>query len=194
MALPDLFILRHGETEWNREGRYQGWLDSPLTARGEDQARRMGAHLAHLGIGAATHAIRVSPAGRAQATARLAFAQAAWTTLDDLREIGMGDWSGATRADLVARGALAEGAGMLDLYATVPGGESFDGLWERAGRVLAAISGPTILVTHGITSRFLRTRALGLSLDRLAEAEGGQGVIFRLTQGRCERIEPPGEF
>ena len=37
-----IYLVRHGETEWNREGRMQGNLDSPLTERGEDQARRVG--------------------------------------------------------------------------------------------------------------------------------------------------------
>ncbi|MEL6841550.1 MAG: phosphoglycerate mutase family protein, partial [Pseudomonadota bacterium] len=54
MAYPDLFILRHGETEWNREGRMQGHLDSPLTPKGEGQADRQGVLLGGLDLPADT--------------------------------------------------------------------------------------------------------------------------------------------
>ncbi|MCB2120639.1 MAG: histidine phosphatase family protein, partial [Rhodobacteraceae bacterium] len=48
---PELYVLRHGETVWNAEGRMQGTLDSPLTERGCAQARRQGEILASLGLG-----------------------------------------------------------------------------------------------------------------------------------------------
>ena len=68
--IPELYLLRHGETEWNVQGRLQGRLDSPLTERGQEQARRQAELLAALPPMAAW----ASPAGRAVATARIALA------------------------------------------------------------------------------------------------------------------------
>ncbi len=191
-ANPEIYILRHGQTTWNADGRFQGRLDSPLTARGESQATAMGTLLAQRGVTVRSHALWVSPAGRARATARLAFDGAAARVVDDLCEIGMGDWSGLSREDLGALGVDVDDLSMLDFYGRAPGGEGFDGVWDRAGRVLGAVTVPTILVTHGITSRFLRVRAAGGAIGDVEAAGGGQGVIFRLTHNGIERLVPPG--
>ena len=69
MDTPELLIIRHGETEWNREGIMQGHLVSPLTGRGRQQARDVATLLARLGLGPKFRAW-VSPLERAQATDR----------------------------------------------------------------------------------------------------------------------------
>src|SRR5579875_3120410 len=66
-----LYLMRHGETVWNCERRFQGRRDSPLTAKGRLQAQRMGEVLRRLGAGAAGWAIVASPLGRALETARI---------------------------------------------------------------------------------------------------------------------------
>ena len=142
MNVPELYILRHGETEWNRAGRYQGWLDSPLTARGEEQARAMGDMLAARDVGPATHALRVSPSGRTQATARLAFPRADPALDENLREIDVGSWGGMTRNEINALGVIAEDMSMMDFYAHVPDGETFNTLWDRAGQHWPRLPGP----------------------------------------------------
>ena len=81
---PELLILRHGETEWNREGRMQGALDSPLTYVGRAQALAQGAALRAAGIGPVRWFS--SPQGRALETARLASGEARVTADDRLRE------------------------------------------------------------------------------------------------------------
>ena len=95
--IPALLILRHGETEWNRAGRMQGALDSPLTETGRAQARRQGVILRAFGIEGWRWV--ASPQGRAAQTAAIA-AQGLdleIATDDRLKEIGIGDWTGATR-------------------------------------------------------------------------------------------------
>ncbi len=191
MTLPEILILRHGQTEWNRDHRMQGGLDSPLTEEGRNQALRMGAMLAGL-VSPDTHDLWSSPQGRALATAEPISAATGCPVvpIDDLREIHMGDWAGLSRAEIDARWPASDPhESFIDFYARAPRGEGFDALWDRVGRVLDALDRPTILVTHGFTSRFLRTRALGYGLEDLAEVPGGQGVVFRIRNGEHEVLK-----
>ncbi len=124
-----IYLVRHGETEWNRAGRVQGHLDSPLTRRGEAQAQAVGAALGAL-LDGDDVALVASPLGRTLATARiirraLGRDAAAIATDDRLREISWGDWDGLTFEEIEARdpGELArrrDGRGDQ----RPPGGES----------------------------------------------------------------------
>jgi broad specificity phosphatase PhoE len=192
--LPELFVLRHGETEWNRARRWQGVLDSPLTEKGRAQALAMGDMLRSAGVTAASHLALSSPQGRAMATARLALDQLARNIQPEplLREISVGEWAGLTADEIDTRWPGPEDETFLDRYARAPGGEPFDALWDRVGAVLERLTRPTVIVTHGITSRFLRTRAMGLTMADLDELPGGQGIVFRLCQGRHEMIGTSG--
>ena len=80
-------LYRHGETEWNKEGRLQGWLDSPLTEYGKTQAKKQ---LEQVEL------VFSSDLGRAIETAKLMFPQAKLLTDQRLREIYLGDWQGKT--------------------------------------------------------------------------------------------------
>ena len=108
MADQTIYLVRHGETEWNRAGRVQGHLDLPLTEIGREQARQAGATLASLLEGEPPFLLLASPLGRAQASARLILEAlgptiAEWRTDDRLREISWGRWEGLTRAEIAAR-------------------------------------------------------------------------------------------
>ena len=184
--LPELLILRHGETEWNRAGRFQGRADSPLTELGRAQAAQQAAILRALGVGADSHAIFTSPQGRARETALIICADIGGTAQEDadLVEIAMGEMTGQTRADMrSAYPHLLEEQGGLEWYFRVPGGERFEQMQARAEAVLSRLTRPTVLVTHGITSRFLRGAALGLSRQELLDQPGGQGVVYRVAGG-----------
>ncbi len=191
---PELLILRHGETEWNRDGRMQGALDSPLTPMGEAQARAQNKILrAFKPFGWPAF---VSTQGRAQSTARIALSGVCtdFASTDELVEIGVGRWSGKKRADIVkqlpADVRIEETPdGAIALYEYAPGGEGFEGLRERVIGFLAGLPGPSILVTHGITSRMLRAVILGLNNDQLGELPGGQGVVYHMKDGTQTRLE-----
>ena len=182
---PELFVLRHGETEWNRARRWQGVLDSPLTEKGRAQAVAMGEMLRSAGVTTTSHQILSSPQGRAMETARLALGEFGPAIVPEplLREISVGEWAGLTADEIDTRWPGPEDETFLERYARAPGGETFDQLWKRVGAVLSRLDRPTVIVTHGITSRFLRTRAMGLTLADLEELPGGQGVIFHLRDG-----------
>ncbi|MEM9850637.1 MAG: histidine phosphatase family protein [Pseudomonadota bacterium] len=204
MTLPPLLILRHGETVWNREGRIHGVRDSPLTDAGRAQAAHQGKLLLPL-MGDAPWHWYTSPQGRACATAHIAAAIAApgvdITEDRRLSEIDVGAWTGLTRgaigaamADVVPappppsadRSVGIPPAGALDWYNRAPGGEGIDGLGRRAGAFLAALNGPAVIVTHGITSRVLRALAQGNSASHFDSLTGGQGVVYRIENGQSQ--------
>ena len=188
-TIPELIVLRHGETEWNVAGRWQGDLDSPLTPRGRAQARALGAMFARMSVGHGSHRILTSPQGRAVATARLVFGPGAAET-PALREIGMGRWAGRTRTETLAEVSLSAATDRMSIYAATPGGEGFATFEARCRAFLAGLSGPTAVVTHGMTGRMLRVLAQGLPIAALQDLPGGQGVAYRILAGRETRLDP----
>lgn len=152
----DLWLLRHGETEWNAAGRLQGHRDSRLTARGRAQAESQ--RMLLQGVEAARFA---SPLGRAQATARIVFGDAAFTTDARLAEIDIGGWSGRQLDEIRAERPEAFGGPLLGWYDHAPGGETLSGLAARCAAFLGDLDGPSVIVTHGVTLRMLRALAIG---------------------------------
>lgn len=160
-----LLLLRHGESTWNADGRWQGQADPPLSPLGEEQAREAARRLSP---GQFSRVVS-SNLGRALRTAEiLAEALALPVEVDpDLREIDVGEWQGLTRAEINERapGALADWSeGRSE---STPGGESRIHLTDRARAALvraAAASSPgdrVLVVSHGALIRNL-DRALSL--------------------------------
>ncbi|MDT4938979.1 MAG: hypothetical protein QOG80_2650 [Pseudonocardiales bacterium] len=162
-TIPDglqLWIVRHGETEWSRDGRHTGRTDLPLTARGEAQARAVAQVLA----GIAPVLVLSSPMSRARETARLAGLHPAAID-DDLREWDYGDYEGRTSTEI-----QVEAPGWSLWTSGAPGGETPTEVAERADRVLrrsveSLPTGPVVLVAHGHISRMIAARWIGLGPD-----------------------------
>ena len=167
-----IYLLRHGETEWNREERIQGHLDSALTAAGEAQARHMGLALRTLIADFAGWKVVASPLGRARRTAEIA-AEAmdldpATIALDDrLKEIAYGLWEGLTGAEAKRRWAAEWRAHQRDAWNTAPPrGESMAMLVARARAFLDEVEGrKLVVVAHGHLNMALRGSYAGLSPD-----------------------------
>lgn len=193
-ALPELLILRHGETEWNREGRFQGALDSALTGRGRAQAEALGRLLASLGVAPRSHGAITSPQGRARETARIALGPLGFEAAEDLRlaEIGMGIWSGLCHGEVASRWPGPEGEPILDFYARCPEGEGLASVAARAGAALSELDRPTVIVTHGITLRVLCALALGGDLSEAGRVVVPQGSVARVAGGRLDIVSPQG--
>jgi broad specificity phosphatase PhoE len=191
--VPDLLLLRHGETEWNRAGRFQGSHDSPLTPRGREQAVAMGRLLVRLGVSARAYRARTSPQPRAAESAVLALRSLGIAAVPDprLAEIGMGRWTGLHRSEIDACWPPPPGGeGLLDFYARCEGGEPLAFVAERAAAVLRSLSGPTILVTHGVTLRLLCAVALGHGWAEAGAYPLRQGQVVRIAGGRMDLLEP----
>jgi len=186
IAAPPLFILRHGETEWNATGRLQGRFDSALTKAGRAQAKSQREILQEIDLKG--FSAICSPQGRAFETARIACEGLIDPIGTDpaLGEIGLGDWAGAARADLIANTGAVDG---FDLYELAPNGEGFAALHARCHEFLTGLTGPAVLVTHGITSRMLRLILTGRAIADLRDMAGGQGIVFYLENGKQKRLE-----
>lgn len=188
-----IFLVRHGETEWNRARRYQGWGDSPLTPLGIAQAEAFGRRLAGI-PDAAIAPIVASPIGRARRTAEIiaeCLGRAVPPLLDErLREISLGSWDGRDRRDIVADApAMFEGEGRWEWYFQTPDGETYDGF---AGRIAAWLAepreAPLIVVAHGVVTRVLRGLYAGLPRSEALRLAVPQDRIFRLEAGRIGEI------
>lgn len=164
-------IIRHGETEWNHEGRYQGQDDSPLTARGVAQAEAIGQRLAHVRF----DAIVSSDLGRAIATAdKIAVYHPDTPRHQDarLRERSFGKLTGMTRAEALARYPEEEKSYLShDPDYRIPEGESLRDLYDRSVAAMDAWSDEyegkcVCVVTHGgALGQFLRY-VLGIPLHQ----------------------------
>ncbi|MGA2082266.1 MAG: histidine phosphatase family protein [Holophaga sp.] len=176
-----ILLARHGETQWNVEGRCQGQgFDIPLSDPGRDQAMRLGARLAGLPIRKAV----ASPLLRARQTAELALGerlaerladQAGFLTFDDrLMEICHGRWEGLVPSEIRAgypelHRAWRETPHLVQL----PEGESLAQVEARAwAGLVSACSGlgpddVVLIVTHDAVNRTLLCRILGLPLARV---------------------------
>jgi probable phosphoglycerate mutase len=165
-------LVRHGQSEWNASGRWQGQADPPLT----DLGRRQAFHAA-AGIGM-VDAIYASTLDRAAETAAIISAELGVGPVlvdEALRERDAGEFSGLTRAEIDERypGYLANGN-------RPPGWEPDDALVERASAVLERIAsevgdGEVLVVTHGGVVMALEDR-LGGGRHRLANL-GGRWIV-----------------
>ena len=185
-----VFLVRHGETEWNRQRRYQGWSDSPLTDRGIAQAEAIGRRLRTLPEAAAAEIV-ASPIGRAHRTAEIIAAclgRSAPPRLDErLREISLGSWDGLNRVDIRSR--MGAGFAEFEWYFRTPDGESYDGFAERIAAWLEEQGDrPVIAVSHGVVTRVLRGLYAGLPRAEALRLAVPQDRIFRLAGGRIDEI------
>ena len=193
-----IYLVLHGETEWNRQRRFQGRLDSPLTPEGLEQANRVGIALSRIVENVAGCQIVSSPLGRARHTAEVICEKLKMPptrlVLDPrLMEIDLGSWAGLTRANVEERWPRPlEGANRYDWYFRSPDGERLDAVTARLRQWLTdtANSGAiTIAVTHGIASRILRGLYACLSMEQALSLEISRDAIFRLANRKIEKIE-----
>lgn len=168
-----IWLVRHGETEWARLGRHTGRTDIPLTPAGRDQALALGTHLA----GRTFQLVLTSPLSRAAETAALAgFPDAAQDP--DLMEWDYGGLEGRTSADI-----REEYEGWTIWTGPWPAAETVDAVGARADRVIArclesAVTGDCLLFAHGhllrvLAARWLRQPAIGGSMFALGTATVG---------------------
>jgi len=154
-AKPPFFMIRHGETDWNREKRYQGQVDVPLNALGREQAAGNGRLLATFGHDWAQWRFYSSPLGRARDTMKilrgeLGLDPQAYATDDRLIEITFGEWERKRLEELEAEAPeeMAKRNANKWMHAP-PGGESYADAVKRVTAFLDDLQEPSVIVCHG---------------------------------------------
>jgi len=153
---PEIWIVRHGETEWSRKGRHTGRTDAPLTAAGEREAMALRGRFG----GRRFVLVLSSPLSRAWETCRLAGYGDVAGAEEDLREWDYGAYDGRTTSEI-----QRETPGWTIWEGEVPGGETGAEVGRRADRVIRRATeagGDVALFAHGHILRVLAARWLGL--------------------------------
>lgn len=179
-----LYLIRHGQTEWNHLRKAQGHTDIPLDAVGQSQAKALGRTFETY------PSVRVlaSDLARAYATAQAIDAEP--TPVRDLREQSFGEWEGADYLGIRKR--FIEAGDHHDVCA--PGGESKRMVWDRLASVESRLRETvfdTAVVSHGGTLSMLTARLLGGTLDMAASfkfSNAGITEFERLTDGRFRLV------
>jgi probable phosphoglycerate mutase len=180
MKHPNLYVLRHGQTEWNLLGKFQGRKNSPLTDLGQQQALQQN-KLLHALSNQPTKRY-TSPLGRAMQTAELVYGSMDDVIIDDrLQEIDFGDWEGMTR-DYIKTQITTPYETKTWKFAG-PGGETFETICDRVGDFLSEQNEPATIVTHGITAIVLRGLCMGLTQVQMLELSHEQGCLFHVSDG-----------
>jgi probable phosphoglycerate mutase len=191
--MPTVYYIRHGETEWNAQGRLQGTRDIPLNELGRQQAVSAGNILARLfahdARKAASLAFVASPLVRARSTmelirAALKMPPHQYAVDDRLREIAYGQWEGSTLEETCKADPALFAARERDKWTVPPpGGESYVSVQARVSESYAQLTADTVAVAHGGTARALMV-ALGLETPvSAANLTIVQGAVYVFGDG-----------
>ncbi len=189
-ASPTLVFLRHGETDWNVEGRLQGQRDVPINAKGRGQAKRNGETVLREIPEAAAFDFVASPLVRARETMEIARTAMGldpldYRTDDRLKELTFGEWEGFTYGDIarVHPGWVAQRLADKWLFQP-PGGESYQMLSVRIVGWLKTVAVPTVVVSHGGVGRVLRAHLLNLDPQKSVIEDFPHDRVFLWRDGR----------
>ncbi|HVW72066.1 MAG TPA: histidine phosphatase family protein [Rhizomicrobium sp.] len=193
-----LYFSRHGQTQANLEKRFSGKRDTPLTARGREQAREIGQVLKRELGPAPAIAYVASPLQRARATMEIArgvleLPPDGYTTDPRIQEIDLGRWDQLTDQE-----ARALDPAYFDRRATdkwnVPalGGENYEQVAARLTSWIGDLRTDTFAVSHGAATRILRGLFLGLDAAHMSALDEPQGVVFRVRGSRVTQLPPAG--
>lgn len=190
---PLLYVLRHGETDWNLERRLQGQTDTPLNATGRAQARAMAEGLARLlerpkGLDFVTSPLKRAVETMEAVAGRL---DVPYRREARLIELCFGTCEGLTWPELNRMGVDPEGdpGGYHDWRPD--GGESYADAARRIGDWFCGLDRPTVMVAHGAVSRVLRGVALGLGKGEIVLLPVPQDRFFRISGGSLEWFDAP---
>lgn len=184
-----IYFVRHGQTDWNFAGRFQGQKDIPLNDQGREQARRNGRalkdHLPSLDL-----PFLASPMLRTSETMELLRGEMGlppkdYATDDRLKEIGFGRFEGLTAADIDEKHPDLTAQRDADKFGFAPpDGESYAMLTERVRGVIEAVDQDIVIVSHGGVSRAVRGILQNLSGDEVLALPTPQDQVMKLVDGR----------
>jgi broad specificity phosphatase PhoE len=195
-----ILIARHGESDWNRERRWQGYADRPLTDRGREQACALAARLAHIEL----DAVYSSDLQRARDTAAVVAENQGLEVqaVPELREVDVASWSGLTRAEAEER--FPEGyARWTSGFPGWDDGETYEAMTRRVLKAVQSIAadhdrGRVLVVSHGGPIRAIHAAALDLDVHayrRLRPVEPNARLsAVCMVEGRLTELCPAGEI
>jgi broad specificity phosphatase PhoE len=187
---PPIYFIRHGETEWNRQGLIQGWTDIALNERGHIQARAVAQALIDVPDFSPDFNFVVSPLLRARQTMgyvaeALALEPQQIAIEPAVQELGFGIWEGKPFWELKASPVYP--AHPEDRYAWRPErGESYEDGHARINAWLDQLDRPTVVVAHGAIGRCLIAEIACLERRELVEQVMHQGFYCKLADGKAE--------
>jgi broad specificity phosphatase PhoE len=194
-----LIFARHGETDYNAEGRLQGQLDIPLNARGREQARALGGTLRSL-VGSEidrldeAQAFFASPLKRARETMEIARGAMGLEPeryhLDAvLKELSFGVWEGLTWPEIEIKDPRGLRARREHRWAFAPkGGESYAMLADRLRPWLGGLNEHAFVISHGGVARVLMALIAGVPPAKAVDASIIQGRAIVFENGSCRWI------
>lgn len=183
-----IYLVRHGETDWNAQSRYQGQADIPMNELGRSQARRNGEALRSLLPGIARADFVASPLMRARETmeivrSALDLEPGSYRLDDRLKELNYGHWQGVNAVDLSGFDAEGVLARAQDAFRWRPkGGESYADLMARAIGWLDDVTTDTVVAAHGGISRVLRGHLYGVEPTLVPELAVPQDKVLVLRR------------
>jgi len=195
--MPVLYYVRHGETDFNKQGRLQGRRDTPLNAHGRRQAAECGVLLRDLFARyhrqAQDFKYVSSPLKRARETMEILRDTLGLQVHDyeiDARliEIAYGEWEGLTLQEIETRNASVLSARERDKWDFAPpGGESYRELADRIGSWYNALTTDTVVAAHGGGVRALMAILNIVSEEEATHAQIAQGAVYVFANGKMSR-------
>jgi len=198
-TLPLVYLVRHGQTDWNVERRLQGQADTDINDVGRRQATANGELLARIVGDAGRFDFVASPLRRTRETmervrAAMGLDPLGYRTDDRLKEIHFGDWQGFTFPELELRQPGSGARRARDKWHFLPpgaGAENYAALAARVSCWLETVDRPTVCVAHGGIVRAAYRVVGGLSPEECAAMDVPQDRVLRIEDGRLEWLGGP---
>ncbi|EGQ8513401.1 histidine phosphatase family protein [Vibrio parahaemolyticus] len=187
-----IFVLRHGETEFNADKKLQGHCNSSLTSKGSDQARRVGTTLKQY-VENRPFRVYSSTLGRALQTSQIVCEELnySYENLNKesrLKEFSLGEWEQRTIPSLEQEvpNLLAQN----DWYLQAPNCETYESVRERLSSWLSDVvhDEDIVVVSHGLTGIVLRGLLLGMDYTQVWQQDLPQDAFFIIEDGRITRV------
>ncbi|EJG1882897.1 histidine phosphatase family protein [Vibrio parahaemolyticus] len=187
-----IFVLRHGETEFNADKKLQGHCNSSLTSKGSDQARRVGTTLKQY-VENRPFRVYSSTLGRALQTSQIVCEELnySYENLNKeprLKEFSLGEWEQRTIPSLEQEvpNLLAQN----DWYLQAPNCETYESVRERLSSWLSDVTHDEdiVVVSHGLTGIVLRGLLLGMDYTQVWQQDLPQDAFFIIEDGRLTRV------
>jgi len=191
-----IYLFRHGETEFNLQGRYQGELDSPLTEAGIQQVQQNARMLKSIIGNSQDWKIVSSPLGRAMQSAAIICETIGYDVQNvqqdkRLAEVAVGQWAGLTTSEIESNWPKRfHKEDIYNWYFHAPNGETYEAVTSRISDWLEEIQREpkVIAISHGLTGRILRGLYAGLRKEDALKLAVSQDMFFKLSNNTITTI------